>query len=941
MDKTMKIRIPLLITIFVLSVICALTIQKTYAETNYNVTIKVIDVYGKPLKDSNIYIYRYTTPYTLSFYTKTKLEYGLKTIKLPQGAYVIYARVDLIETPTIDYTIGYVDVNVDRDLNITITLMKAAEIRVIGESLDARSETKGKIMGYTVYSTQKLEINGTKILKSFGEKEKSIALDIESDKIIVPANFEVIVEVEVLYTRGGGRYIYTKYYNLTKSPIKLVEGEIAIFEIQEITLKDSILDAKQEYNKTISNIEKAERDGFYLAIYKSKIPNIVSLIENGEIALKIKRYDECYSNIREAILSLNEINNKITQLYSEATSSTTIIIILLTLTSTIIGLTIFDREKYSLIASTASFIILVYIFKTLYPGINAINQNLMYIYAAISYVIITILTITINHMEEKREASLRSLITSISSISKRNLKRRKLRSILTIMSITIIVGGFVALTSASVEEGLRINMFSRVDEPEGVIIYRSVGEERYSKFTAISTTIIDAYSIEEKSKEYSFKLESQAKFVPLEIAINPYAQDKLNIYGAIAFTNPSDPIIQKINMKIKGRLPSKSGEIALTNEAAKKLNINIGDKVILLNSGKRMEVTGILSDDFISIVDYDDRSLTPGKLVMVMGGEEVRIELMDCESIETVIVSAEDSRIFSLIPARLYIKIVNEEDALSLSKRIALSGIYMVKTMTQNKIYLLNYQSYMDIKGLEAMLTLAICISNIGIVMLASVHERRNEVTILSAIGLNPSHITAIFAFEAIIIGLIAGGIGYIIGLSFYKIAYNLNLTIEVYPKVSYSWAISTLIISAITAASGSIPALRSSIIVTPSKLMRWKADKKPQDLEKPWEFIIPIRFGTEEIEDLLTYLMESLNNTMGVERMKKIDDRTIRFSYRIGQGTIGSSGSINKIQIYMEGEEPKIKLEVIPYGEDIEKHAYEVAKLIRGITIKWRSEKA
>ncbi|MEM0264380.1 MAG: FtsX-like permease family protein [Candidatus Methanomethylicia archaeon] len=937
MDKNIEIKV-MLIAILISSIICASTIQKTYAETNYNVTIKVVDAYGKPIENSNIYIYRYVTPYTISFYTKTKLEYGLKTLKLPQGTYIIYARADLIETPTIDYTIGYVNVNVEGDLNITITLIKAAEVKVIGESLDARSESKGKIMGYTIYSTQKLEVNGTKILQSFGEREKNIALDIESDKIIVPANFEVTVEVEVLYT--AGRYVYTKYYNLTKNPIKLLEGEIVIFEIQEITLKDSILDAKQEYNKTISNIEKAEKDGFYLAIYKSKISNIINLIENGEVALRIKRYDECYSNIREAILALNEINNKVTQLYSEATSSTTIIIILLTLTSTIIGLTIFDRERYSLIASAVSFIILVYVFKTLYPGINAIDQNLMYIYAATSYIIITILTITINHMGEKGEASLRSLITSISSISKRNLKRRKLRSILTIMSITIIIGGFVALTSASVEEGLRINVFNRVNEPEGIIVYRSVGEERYSKFTAISTTIIDAYSIEEKSREYSFKLESQAKFAPLEIAINPYVQDKLNIYGAIAFTNPSDPMIQRINMKIKGRLPNKSGEIAVTNEAAKKLNINIGDKIILLNSGKRMEVTGILSDDFISIVDYDDRSLTPGKLIMVMGGEEVRIELMDCESIETVIVSPEDSRIFSLLPARLYIRIINEEDAFSLSKRIALSGIYMVKTITQNKIYLLNYQSYMDIKGLEAMLTLAICISNIGIVMLASVHERKNEVTILSAIGLNPSHITAIFAFEAIIIGLIAGGIGYIIGLTFYKIAYNLNLTIEVYPKVSYSWAISTLIISAITAASGSIPALRSSIIVTPSKLMRWKADKKPQDLDKPWEFIIPIRFGIEEIGELLTYLMESLNNTMGVERMRRIDDRTIRFSYRIGQGTIGSSGSINKIQIYME-EEPKIKLEVIPYGEDVEKHAYEVAKLVRSIVIKWRSEKA
>ncbi|MEM3542557.1 MAG: hypothetical protein QXZ54_05485, partial [Candidatus Methanomethylicia archaeon] len=179
MDKNIEIKV-MLIAILISSIICASTIQKTYAETNYNVTIKVVDAYGKPIENSNIYIYRYVTPYTISFYTKTKLEYGLKTLKLPQGTYIIYARADLIETPTIDYTIGYVNVNVEGDLNITITLIKAAEVKVIGESLDARSESKGKIMGYTIYSTQKLEVNGTKILQSFGEREKNIALDIES-----------------------------------------------------------------------------------------------------------------------------------------------------------------------------------------------------------------------------------------------------------------------------------------------------------------------------------------------------------------------------------------------------------------------------------------------------------------------------------------------------------------------------------------------------------------------------------------------------------------------------------------------------------------------------------------------------------------------------------------------------------------------------------------
>lgn len=919
-------------------IVIANTINNVIAEENFKILIKVVDGKGEPIKDAKIYIYRITAQKTLSFYQKLTLEYGSKEIILPKGSYTIYAKADKPETPTLDYIIGYRNLDVYEDTELTITLIEAAEIRIYGECLDARSDSKGRINVYSVPSLKEIEINGTKILDAFGEGVGYIALEIESNLIPVPANIYVNVITEVSYSAGAGRYIYTKKYNLTGKPIKLNAGERLIIELQSVSLSESIIEVREALSKAVMNIEKAELDGFYLSIYKSKIPYIEGLIINGEIALKAKKYDECYSNLREAILAIENINSGISQLYAEATGSAILIVILLASTSTIIGLTIFDKEVYSIIASATSYMILTYIFKLLYPGINALNQNTLHMYMVISYIAVTAIIILPNHLKEKEGVSLISLISSIASIAKRNLKRRKLRSTLTIISIMIIVGGFIALTSVSTSEGLIISSGIAGNEPEGIIVYRKVDELKYSKFSAISEGMIEAYSINLKSNEYSFKLESQAKLSPLEIAINPYTPQKLSIYGAIAFTNPSDPIMGEILKMLNGRLPSKSGEIALTMEAARILNVNIGGKIILINSGKTMTVTGILNNEFKSIVDYDDRTLTPGKLVMITGGEEVRIELMDCEPSEIVIVSAEDAKIFTLLPARLYVKITDGEEVIALSKRIALSGDYTVKAITSGKVYIMQYKSYMDIRGVEAMLTLAISISNVGIVMLASVYERRNEVTILSAIGLNPSHITTIFAFEATIMGLIAGGLGYMIGLSFYKLSQILNLTIEVYPKISLNWAIATIIVAGVTAILGSIPALKSSIIVTPSKLMKWKADYKPEGHEKPWEFMIPVRVSEQEVESMIEYTMRKLRETPGVERLRREENWNIKFSYRIGQGTIGSSGSINHIKIYVEEGEVKVKLMVQPYGENIEKHAYEVARLIREIMIRWRS---
>ncbi|MCX8168790.1 MAG: hypothetical protein N3E39_00980 [Candidatus Methanomethylicia archaeon] len=926
------------IIMIILAISIFFTIQTVYSEVTYDVTIRVCDVNGRNIHNSKIYIYRQTYTRTQTFYNKYTLEYGYKTISLPQGTYIIYAKADLPETEILDYVIGYRVVEVNRNIEVVLTLMDAAEIRVIGECLDARSETKGKVMGYVVKADIEMKIDETNVLIEFGDRAGSLALEMESNVIVIPANVNVIVEIEVLYSTGAGRYVYTKYYNLTEKPICLVKGSSITLELQEITLKKSIMEVSIELSEVINMIDEAERDGFYLAMYRSRIPRVNSLIYHGENALKIMKFDECYSSIREALLILKDIKSKISQLYLEAFGSAITIIVLLAFTSNAIGLTLFDKEKYSVITSIVSFVALILLFKNLYPGINALNQEFLNMYAIALYIMALMITLLPNRIGGRREASLWGLISSIASIAKRNMKRRKLRSTLTIISIIIIIGGFIALTSISMEEGLKISKLAKTKDVEGIVVYRGGDEREYSKFTALSTMIIEAYSLDVKASRYSFKLESQAKLTPIDIGINPYSPEKLVIYGVIAFTDPLDPIINEINMKINGRMPRGKGEIAILESAASKLNVNVGDSIILLNSGLKMKITGILKDDFVSIVDYDDRNLRPGKLVMVIGGEEVRIELMDCEPNEIILVSVEDASIFSLIPARLYVEISGEE-AISISKRIALSGIYTVKTILKEATYIMQYQKYMEIKGLEAMLTLAICISNICIVMLASVYERKNEVMILSAIGLNPGHITAIFAFEAITIGLLAGGFGYILGLSFYKLAYNLNLIIEVYPKVSSSWAISTIVISVLTAISGAIPALKSSVIVTPSKLMRWKADYKPEDPEKPWEFMIPIRLNENEVNSMIKYIERELSTTTGVERLKLIDDKNIKFSYRIGQGSIGSSGSINHLQVYSEKGEIKIKLTVRPYGENLEKHAYETAKLVRSIILRWRSE--
>ena len=91
----------------------------------------------------------------------------------------------------------------------------------------------------------------------------------------------------------------------------------------------------------------------------------------------------------------------------------------------------------------------------------------------------------------------------------------------------------------------------------------------------------------------------------------------------------------------------------------------------------------------------------------------------------------------------------------------------------------------MEGEGLPLIIPWAIVVLNVVVTMLNSLFERRREINILSSVGLNPAEIASIFVAEASIMGFIAGGLGYLLGLSFYRLMPLLGLTLEVQQKVS------------------------------------------------------------------------------------------------------------------------------------------------------------
>ena len=190
--------------------------------------------------------------------------------------------------------------------------------------------------------------------------------------------------------------------------------------------------------------------------------------------------------------------------------------------------------------------------------------------------------------------------------------------------------------------------------------------------------------------------------------------------------------------KIHGAAPKNRDEVLLGNEVAVRLFKSTGDTLSI--NGKSVRISGVLDetgsqDDFLIFGDLtfvQEAMKKPGALSLI-----------------------EVSAFCNTCPI--------EEIVRQISKELPHAKVTAIKQTLQTKMEALDHFKRFSI-GISIIVLLIgslIVFTN----MMASVNERKREIGIFRAIGFRKSHIIRIIFLEALIVGLIAGVIGYLLGL--------------------------------------------------------------------------------------------------------------------------------------------------------------------------------
>lgn len=761
-----------------------------------------------------------------------------------------------------------------------------------------------------------------------GGKEKISS--IAPNMILVPSERSVVISLNNSYLIGSRvetRVVEIEFNSFSQSQIDLREYTIPL---NLLITNESLLDLE-------SRLVELKGYGFYLTRQETAYAIGNELVAQSQVLYGESEYGESYEALKRGFIASENTMRELNQMYRDAEVSIFILICFLAVSSLILGYLMTDDYIRQLVLDFGIYGVVLVFFYYTYPGSRIIStQRFLFISIVILIgfmVFGKVLPSFFRVGSGDGRVHTRNLFMPIFSLAKRSLRRRKLRFLLTLISLTLLVTSFVTLTSVSQGYGVVSGWSQPKTSWEGVFIRDSGWTQNEPSFLVHDSIEVSwLISQPEVSEIYSKSLNG-----PLQ---RPYSiVEGQPVFSVIGGDDNEYSLIGLESTLLIGRVPLDG--VVVSETFTHETGLTLGDKIQL--GPNSLPIEGVFSDSLMSrLQDLDGSSYLGEKWVNTNPGDEAPVWVLETvEPREQVFTTKEIANSLPLIGVQRTGITLNQgypED--DFAERLSLERGYKAYSSTVDGFTSYRLGNYFEGKGLSLVIPWVIVVLNVVVTMLNSLFERRKEIEILSSIGLNPAQVSAVFVAEATITGFIAGGLGYLAGLGFYKALALLNIGLQVHQKVSAVWSIASIALAISAVLTGAFAALRNSVVITPSLMRRWKIDRSTGGFAEPWRVDVPVKLRQEEIAPYLDYvesrLVKLIDHPTQVTSSIRRSETRIEFIYKSNQATTGNFYTRNDLQVQQNGEEYLTFLNCV--GDPDWVHV--VGSLIRRITMDYTTDR-
>lgn len=874
--------------------------------------------------------------------------------------YTIYIYSSRQEKPYVP--VYLITGEIREDLSVTIKLVRGAIVKIEGEFFDIDMDYPAQYIAISVQVTSGLFLSsspsGGNITK-YGNYPLDVSarnqiLNWSTNLVYVPSDSNITLIINGVWRVATEKGVSTVIRTVNMEIPPLTFGSAIIKDLSRETLLRSLSESRNRIDLASSILNEAQVRGFYLEMEKSDLSKCNDLLKIAERDVDAGRYLSAFSYIKQIKFLSERVKTTIEEFYAEASSSMPFMIALTTLFSVCLSYFIAEKRSVKISLFATIYVILLLSLYFSYPGFKLYPYELTLLSILVSTLIILSLAEfapkLIREKPSPRGVATMSAIISSFSMAKRNMHRRRFQTILCIVSTLIMVFAIVVLTSYSSVEGVIITEQPFQPRYKGLLIRNIgrviVGQSTYKMPVAIPSEIGMMAKSEENVKNVYVRYSSILADTILGELISEYGLRK-PVYGILALSEDEYKHIG-LSELISGSPPKNRGEIVISSSLASELSVTVNSKVYF--RGSEYKVVGIIdADGLLEFRDIDNRVILPSKVYTYVTMEgEIITSLSPVRSDEVIFVSLNDVDKFDL---RIISVIIDADEKLfrEISAKFGYLGFSSWYTFI-SKVYLAEFGSMLEIKGgTSAVVPMTIVLLNIFLSFTSLVYARKKEVMALSSIGANPTHISIVFLAEAIIIGLIASGVGYPLSLAGYRILGMMEVGLQVKQKVSALWGVISIATSILVASLGGLyPAYRSAFIIVPSMLRRFRLESEARRGE--YEVQIPSKIKRDLIDNFINFSEEWLSReskgavvisdiiSTETEEINGEKIRRLIFRYEYPDGMVRAC-TFNELVLTLPKNEEfwQIKLKCSPITFSIQSDAvYATTRLVRRMILEW-----
>jgi ABC-type lipoprotein release transport system permease subunit len=774
---------------------------------------------------------------------------------------------------------------------VDVELRRCAKIEVKGLAYFVETtsipSTSIRVVGY---DTGETILSGGMSLAygTLGESFTSY-IGLPSDVVLVPSGTPF--KLYVRSTVGSSRQAITRELEVDAFAAGLAAGEEAEVDLRSIILPESIELVAGGASSLEALLLEKEGEGFYLAVERQRLSRASGILSEAAAQMEAGSYEESFTSLREAYIMLTDVRSAVEGMVGDAARSTYTLTLFIAVTSLVVSSLVYENAALKAVFSSAAYVALLYALTRLHPGVALVAWGDFIAVAAACIVAVNVGAVIAPGLLSRWRGGdgvpILTLLVPMLSIAKRSLRRRWLRFGLTLISVLMLVASFISLTSFSSGYGLSFAKRS-TGTPQSVgVLIRSPNPPPVKAAAPFSggEGVAGPTPLEERLVTWFMEDADPIYAVPKYVnqpqrqyreAYNPFGRlEGEPIFGVLSVVPSLEAEMNGLDRAVvSGRYltDDEADAVLISVSLAERLGKNVGDTVALTSQdgAHGFLIVGLLGDEeFASIVDLDGEPIIPQKIVELerieFDGPDYVVEgLAYCEPSEVLVVNqATGANIYRIWINRIDLLFEEGYDVLGFASSTALNRGFRVWASSPEGVYLAELAGYFQGKGLPILVPWLIVVLNVVVTMLNSYYERRHDISIYSSVGMNPSHISGVFLAEAAVIGVVAGSLGYLLGLGTYKFIYMVTPTLQVKQKVSAFWSLAAIGMSLSAVLMGGVVAIRNSTVITPSLRRRWRTERGG-GVAEPYVVPVPVHVYEEEVERFVGFLESRLRGAQG-----------------------------------------------------------------------------